>query len=188
MSPLTLHLMRHGAPQTPGLLLGHTDMPPDPTAMQLCIDRSRALAFDCLTSSGLARASTPAALIATDRQAAHRIDPRWRELNFGEWEGMDPATLPAGDTARFWSSPDDYPPPGGESWSDLCHRVSAALRDVGEPTLILTHAGAIRAALTALCDLNYQQVWAIDLPYSAVLTLRFWPGDNPGAQITGLVT
>ena len=188
MSPLALHLMRHGAPQTPGLLLGHMDMPPDPAAMQLCIERSRAVAFDRLTSSDLTRARAPAALIAADRQVPHQTDPRWRELHFGQWEGADPATLSADDTARFWSSPDDNPPPEGERWSALCDRVRLALDEISKPTLILTHAGAIRAALTALCDFTYQQAWTIDLPYAALLTLRLWPGERPSAQITGLVT
>ena len=188
MSPLTLHLMRHAAPQTPGLLLGHMDMPPDPAAMQLCVERSRALAFDRLISSDLKRARAPAALIATARQVPHDIDARWRELHFGAWEGTDPATLPAEEIGRFWSSPDDHPPPGGESWSGLCLRVKAALGEIDRPSLVLTHAGAIRGALTTLCGFTYQQAWAIDLPYGALLSLRIWPGDNPSAQITGLVT
>ena len=188
MSGIALHLMRHAAPQTPGLLLGHMDAPPDATAMQLCVDRSRTFAFDRLISSDLARASTPAARIAAVRQVPHHIDPRWRELHFGEWEGADPSTLPADEIGRFWSDPDDHPPPGGESWSALCERVAAALRDIDQPTLVLTHAGAIRGALTTLCGFTYQQAWAIDLPYAALLSLRVWPGSKGGAQITGLIT
>jgi alpha-ribazole phosphatase len=46
----------------------------------------------------------------------------------------------------------------------------------------------MRAALTLLCGFSYGQAWAIDLPYAALLSLRFWPGDRPSAQITGLVT
>ena len=172
----------------PGLLLGHSDMLPDPAAMQLCIERSRALTFECLISSDLARARTPAARIAAARQLIHREDARWRELHFGAWEGADPATLPVDEARRFWSSPDDSPPPGGETWSALCHRVGAALGEVSQPALVLTHAGAIRGALAVLCGFTYQQAWAIDLPYAAVITLRLWPGDSPGAQITSLVT
>lgn len=188
MSPFTLHLMRHGAPQTPGLLLGHMDAPPDADAMQLCVERSRDIAFDQLISSDLERAHTPAALIAADRQVPHQIDARWRELHFGEWEGADPSTLPSDQISRFWSAPDDYPPPGGERWSDLCLRVASALREINRPALVLSHAGAMRGALTTLCGFTYQQAWAIDLPYGALLSLRVWPGDMPGGQITGLLT
>lgn len=188
MTALTLHLMRHGAPQTPGLLLGHKDVPPDPFAMQLCLQRPRAVAFDRLISSDLDRARAPAALIAAERPVPHHVDPRWRELHFGEWEGLDPATLPADEIGRFWSAPDDYPPPGGERWSALCHRVTEALRNIEEPTLVLAHAGVIRGALTVICGFTYRQAWAIDLPYGALLSLRFWPGERLSAQITGLVT
>lgn len=188
MSPLTLHLMRHGDPQTLGLLLGHMDAPPDTDAMHLCLERSRTVAFDQLISSDLVRASMPGALIAADRQVPHHIDARWRELHFGEWEGADPAMLPADDIGRFWSAPDDHPPPGGERWSDLCLRVTAALSEIDRPALVVSHAGAMRGALTTLCGFTYQQAWAIDLPYGALLSLRVWPGDVPGAQLTGLLT
>jgi len=188
VSSFGLHLMRHGAPQTPGLLLGHIDAPADPAAMQLCVERARAIDVAQILSSDLSRASSPAAMIAAERSCAHSSDPRWRELHFGEWEGADPAMLPASDTARFWDQPDDNPPPGGERWSDLCRRVESALATIDQPTLVISHAGAMRAALTLLCGLSYGQAWAIDLPYAALLSLRFWPGDRPSAQITGLVT
>ena len=49
------------------------------------------------------------------------------------------------------------------------------------PTLIVTHAGAIRAALHILCGFGWRQLWAFDLPYGAAVSLRVWPGMPPGA-------
>ena len=184
MTAITVHLMRHGVPEMAGRLLGHCDAPPDPDGMALCVDRARSLSFDHVVTSDLSRANIPGGIIATERNTTLHIDPRWRELDFGQWEGADPADLAADALSGFWDDPDANPPPDGERWSALCERVGAALSDIGAPTLVVSHAGAMRAALSVLCGLDHRQVWAVDLPYGALLTLRLWPDGT--AQITGL--
>lgn len=119
MNAFPLHLMRHGAPQLAGRLLGHLDAPPEAEGIALCIERARHLDFARVVTSDLARARAPGAVIAAERGIELDVDRRWRELNFGDWEGADPALLPAEDLARFWDDPDGFPPPGGESWTDL---------------------------------------------------------------------
>jgi alpha-ribazole phosphatase len=188
VTSFAIHLMRHGAPLLPGRLLGHLDAPPDSDAMTLCVERAAGIEFATVVTSDLARARSPGAIIATARGVAHRADARWRELHFGAWEGADPQALPAQELACFWDDPQGSPPPGGERWSDLCARVGAAVSEWSAPTLVLGHAGAMRAALALLCGFTYRQAWAVDLPYAALLSLRFWPGATPSAQITGLVT
>lgn len=188
MTGFALHLMRHGAPEMAGRLIGHLDAPPEPDAMTLCVERARGLDVSQVVTSDLARALDPGAVIAAERAIPHHVDPRWRELHFGAWEGADPATLPADDLGRFWNDPEACPPPGGERWSDLCGRVGVAAHDLRVPVLVLSHAGAMRAALAALCGFDHRQAWAFDLPYGALVSLRVWPGDAPNAQITGLLT
>lgn len=191
MSAFPLHLMRHGAPQLAGRLLGHLDAPPEADGVALCVERAQGLDFARVVTSDLSRARAPGAAIAAERGVGHVVDGRWRELHFGRWEGVDPATLPSADLARFWDDPDGFPPPEGESWADLCARIEQGLGDIGEPALVICHAGAIRAALAVLCGFDVRQGWAVDLPYGAVLSLRVWPGEQPsqwaGAQITGLI-
>jgi alpha-ribazole phosphatase len=55
-------------------------------------------------------------------------------------------------------------------------------------TLVVTHGGAIRAALAELCGLDRRQIWAFDLPYGALVSLRIWPGPTRTVQIVGLAT
>lgn len=184
MTSLSIHLMRHGVPEMAGRLLGHCDAPPDPDGMALCVDRARSLRFDHVVTSDLSRARIPGETIATERNVALHIDPRWRELDFGQWDGFDPADVAVDALSRFWDDPEASPPPDGERWSALCERVGAALSDISAPTLVLSHAGAMRAALSVLCGMDHRQVWAFDLPYGALLSLRLWPDGT--AQITGL--
>jgi alpha-ribazole phosphatase len=137
-------------------------------------------------SSDLSRASQPARAIASAHGLEHIVDPRWRELNFGDWDGADPTTLDSATLGAFWDDPETNPPPNGECWSALVARVSAALDGMVQPALVVTHAGAIRAAMACLLGLTYRQGWSFDLPYGALLTLRISPGSPRRAQVTGL--
>ena len=92
-----------------------------------------------------------------------------------------------GSMTQFLVRAYDVPPPGGESWSALVARVAAAIDELAPvPTLVVTHGGAMRAALHILCGFDQRQLWAFDLPYAARLSLNVWPGERPSAQIAGL--
>lgn len=189
MSSFFLHLLRHGAPERPGLLLGHTDVPSTPDGIAACVEQVADLSFTALLSSDLTRASAAADAVGSGCGLPVRQDARWRELDFGTWDGLAPAQIDGTAMSAFWDDPDASPPPGGECWSALVARVSAALDDMAErDTLVVTHGGAIRAALAALFGFDQRQIWAFDLPYAAVLTLRVWPGALQSAQIVGLWT
>src|SRR5690606_11362426 len=93
MNGFDLHLMRHGAPERAGLLLGHSDAPPTQSGIVACLEKGAALDVDRIVTSDLERASKTAQRIAVELALPLRTDPRWRELDFGEWEEVDPATL-----------------------------------------------------------------------------------------------
>jgi len=179
--------MRHGAPALTGRLLGHLDCPATDMGIAACRAAADGLAtVAAVVSSDLIRASACAAAIAEPRGLDVHIDARWRELDFGAWGGLFADTVDRDALGRFWADPDAAPPPGGERWSALVARVSAALAELRTDTLVVTHAGAMRAALAALCGFDARQVWAFDLPYAALLTLSLWPGEPPRAQVSGL--
>ena len=187
MNSFALHLLRHGAPTTPGLMLGHTDMAPTPEGIDLCRLQVRALAVEQLIASHLQRSCTAAQAIGIDHDLTPALDPRWRELDFGDWDGHAPADIDPAALGRFWSDPDASPPPGGEPWSGLTARVAAALAELTpRPTLVVTHGGPMRAVLHLLCGFDIAQLWSFDLPYGSLLSLRVWPGPKTVAQITGL--
>ncbi len=75
------------------------------------------------------------------------IDALW-EQDFGDWEGVPYGELP--DLGEM-DSPElaAFSPPNGESFDDVCTRVQAVLNAANPGrTLIIAHAGPIRAALS----------------------------------------
>jgi broad specificity phosphatase PhoE len=75
------------------------------------------------------------------------------EQHLGEWQGMHRATFlasrPAGSN---WFAAIDEPAPGGESFMDLYHRVTAAIarfnvEHAGRNIIAVAHGGVIKAAL-----------------------------------------
>ncbi|WP_062345658.1 histidine phosphatase family protein [Novosphingobium sp. CCH12-A3] len=191
MSGFALHLLRHGEPEGAGRLIGRTDALPLAAGIAACVDQARDLGPEVLIASDLSRARLAGEAIGLVMGVPLSIDPRWRELDFGAWDGLAPGDLEGPAFARFWDDPEVHAPPGGECWSELVRRVSGAIGDLAaRPTLIVTHAGAMRAALAALCGFDVRQTWAIDLPYNCLLSLRVWSGDGlgqrPTAQIAGL--
>ena len=187
MSAFLLHLLRHGAPETPGLLMGRSDGVPTAAGIAACVEQAADLEIANIVSSDLRRTRHAAEAIGGVRGLPVTIDPRWRELDFGDWDGLPPTAVAPAAMSRFWDDPDTNPPPGGERWSALVDRVAAAIAALdGTATLVVTHGGAMRAALAYLCGFSQPQLWAFDLPYAALLTLKVWPGPQPSAQIIGL--
>ena len=187
MSGFALHLLRHGAPGTPGLLMGRTDCAPTPAGIAACAAQAAGLGIEHIIASDLGRSHAAGEAISRALALPLTIDPRWRELDFGDWDGYPSGAVDQDTLGQFWEDPDANPPPGGERWSALVARVAAALADLAPvPTLIVAHGGSMRAALHILCGFDQRQLWAFDLPYAARLSLRVWPGEPVSAQIVGL--
>lgn len=186
MNAFYLHLMRHGAPETPGLLLGRTDMSISPAGIAACIQQAADLDFGAVVASDLQRCARPAEAIAHARGLPLTRDPRWRELDFGAWDGLPLKQANSAALAAFWDDPEANPPPDGECWSALTARIGSALTVTSGDTLVVTHGGAIRAALACLFGFGQRHLWAFDLPYACVISLRIWLGTPRTAQIVRL--
>lgn len=186
MGGRVIHLLRHGPPLVTGLLLGHTDMPLAVENSPGMPSRFHELPLAAIVSSDLRRCREPAQQMAQALDLPHRNDPDWRELNFGEWDGLVPSAVDQDRLAQFQTDPETCPPPGGERWSQICARVRRGMERLAGQTLVLTHAGAIRAALAVATGLDYSGVWAVDLPYGAMLSLRLWQAEGYHGQMIGL--
>ncbi|UYY59212.1 histidine phosphatase family protein [Sphingomonas sp. S2-65] len=186
MSAIAVHLMRHGAPELAGRLLGRTDCAATEDGIAACVAAAEGLAVAAIVASDLRRSVACAQAIGRAHGLPVRVDARWRELDFGDWDGLSAERIEPGALARFYDDPEAHAPPGGERWSALVARTKAALDAVRTPTLVLTHGGPMRAVLADSCGIGLRGSWAFDLPYAALLSLRRWPGAPPTVQITGL--
>ncbi|QUT07388.1 histidine phosphatase family protein [Sphingobium phenoxybenzoativorans] len=187
MTGFRLHLLRHGTPIDAGKMTGWTDCASTQEGIAACVERAARLDVAAIISSDLLRARAAAEVIALRAAMPLTTDPRWRELDFGAWDGRAATDIGTDALAPFWSDPEANPPLGGERWSSIVARVGKAIGDMrAADTLVVTHAGAMRAALALLCGLDHRQVWMFDLPYASMLSLHIWPGEKPSAQIIGL--
>jgi len=113
--------------------------------------------FDAVFSSDLDRAADTAAAIAKEQGFLGEItlDTRFREANFGEWEGHTyenvMKTWP--DIAKAWLK-DSYNtrPPGGETLDEVVRRVNEGLTEISAKypqgtVLVVCHGGTIRGAI-----------------------------------------
>ena len=145
-----LIFIRHAPIAEVGRLCGRTDLPAR-------IDSAAIAAVRATLPREVASFSSPALRCQQTAQALFpdladlNIDSRLWEQNFGDHDGLafddvpDFGILSREDLAA-------YCPPGGESFADLCSRVWPALVDIARDTpvastIIVAHAGVIRAAL-----------------------------------------
>lgn len=174
-----IDLIRHGEPDVAGLLLGRTDRPLSPVGWRQLERQMAGRSYGRIVASPLQRARAPAERFVGARHLELSIDPDWAEVDFGVWDGLPLRELQS-DTEGFaaiYQSADGPAPPGGESWQELRTRVERALRalaqsSAGTPTLVVTHAGPMRAALAVACDIPFDRLWAFKIGYATRITLR----------------
>lgn len=158
-----LLLVRHGETDwnREGRYQGHADPPLNAAGRAQARRLAGALAgleLAAIYSSDRQRALATAAPLAAGRGLPVEPDPRWRELDFGAWEGQRAADLMAADPAAWqaWhADPLRVAPPGGETVPRLWRRVRAALgaiaaRHRGGTVAVVTHGGPLRLLLARL--------------------------------------
>ena len=149
LAPTQLSLIRHAPARNDGRMAGRRDVAAD------CSDSAAFAAlragigpFDHLVISPSLRCVQTAQTLWPARAPA-LIDPALWEQDFGDWENLpfadlpDLGPLPAADLAT-------HRPPNGESFADMCVRVSPALlraAALGGHIVIVAHAGTARAAI-----------------------------------------
>lgn len=138
--PLRLLLIRHG--QTDWNVTGRWQGQADPPLNELGRDQARHAAraialqvqgVDVLISSDLRRARETAEIIARAIGCAVVLEPRLREVNLGDWQGLLSEEIRARwpEQMRQWhEAPLATRPPNGESIEELAGRVLAAVRGI----------------------------------------------------------
>ena len=178
-----LCLIRHGQTDwnLEGRYQGQSDVPLNEnglTQANSLIETLNGHSFDAIFSSDLKRAQQTAEPIAKQLGLNVQIEPRLREINQGEWEGVLVEDIKA-RYAEIWSQrtvdPANVRPPGGETVGEVAIRVYAALDEIARlfpngQLLIVSHGLSIATAIcrdkgipvgqayTTIPD-NVQPVW-----------------------------
>lgn len=148
---------------------------------------NRCAPFDAVATSPLPRCHTFAADYAQQHALPLQLLPCFRELDFGDWEGLTPAEAAVrnpNEYAAFSASQGVVAPPNGEALAAFRSRIAQGWQDwlqqdLGAQRLLITHAGVMRALLMELFGFTPAQAFQIALPEAACLRISHLPGHAP---------
>jgi len=164
MSETGFWLIRHAVvdENARAMLYGVMDVPLCETSLLEQAPMYRALATRLprpaawkVTPLSRTRRTAEAIFAAGHPRATLEVEPDLIEQDLGAWQGLAHAELPARlalPKHAFWPLAGDERPPDGETMVEVIARVGAALerlaaRHSGEEVVIVSHGGAIRAAV-----------------------------------------
>lgn len=169
-----LFLVRHGQTEANarGLLLGRADPPLSD------LGRRQAAALHDLVPAGARVVASPLRRARETAEAlggADALDDRWLELDYGEYDEVPLADVPA-DVWRRWRTDLDFAPPGGESLAALGARVRAACEELVEEAathdvVVVSHVSPIKAALTWALGVGDETQWRMFVAVASVATV-----------------
>jgi len=103
------------------------------------------------------------------------FDERLWEMHMGDWEGIAWKDIDRSLSEHWLEDPINRPTPNGESFADLQARVSATiselLDDHAMTTLVVCHAGPIRATQMAWEGISFRDAFTQTPPYSEPIRL-----------------
>ncbi|HJY55009.1 MAG TPA: histidine phosphatase family protein [Streptosporangiaceae bacterium] len=188
--PTVTALLRHG--QTPMSVqkryAGRTDAPLTEVGVQQAAAAAKRLAsagLGVIVTSPLLRTVQTAQAVAAVTGAAVVTDDGFRETDFGAWEGLTFAEVrerwPAEMSA--WLADPEVAPPGGESFTDVSARVTAALDRVlaaraRQTVLIVSHVTPIKMLVTAALLAPPAALYRMHLDVAALCEID-WYADGP---------
>jgi len=178
---LQLDLLRHGETISGGGFRGRLDDELTELGWQ---QLRQAIAgqpgWQRIVSSPLKRCARFAGELADQLGLALELDPAFRELDFGDWEGRSAAELMVDQSdalGRFWRDPYGFTPPGGEPLQAFEARILTALerladRCADERVLLVTHAGVMRLLLAEERGLPRGQLLQVEVRHAELVGLR----------------
>lgn len=176
-----IDLLRHGEPVGGRMYRGGIDHPLSERGWQQMRDATaNPEPWQHIVSSPLARCRAFAEELSGRLGVGLSIDERLHEVGFGEWEGKTGAELRADDPdrlKRFYHDPVGNRPAGAEPLDDFLARVGAAIDAVreqhaGRHTLLVCHAGVIRAAVAHTLGAPLPALYRLDVANASLTRLK----------------
>jgi broad specificity phosphatase PhoE len=188
---LRLFLLRHGETlwNREGRYQGCVDVRLSPDGVAQAEAVSLALAERSLAaiySSPLRRALETAEAIAAPHGLAVALDPAFREICHGLWEGLTAREVRARFPdlyARWRATPETVTMPEGESLTEVRARVLDGLERLrakheGDTVCLVAHGTPVRLLLLEALGLPPGRLWAFDCPPAGLSELEFNSGGS----------
>ena len=161
-----LHVIRHGRTEdnAAGRLLGRADPSLDELGARQAAAVAGSLArVDRIVTSPLRRCVETAEAIAAVTGASIETDPRWIELDYGEFDRVGLSQVPA-ETWAAWQADVHFRPPGGETLAELALRVGTALEEltadaVDDEVVVVSHVSPIKATIAWALGVGIDISW-----------------------------
>lgn len=172
-------IVRHGRTEfnAAGRLQGRTDNPLDDVGLAQAEAVATYLAPELLSDtlivcSPLLRARQTATAIAKGVGASLEIDERWIELDYGSYEGLRQAEVPA-NVWREWRADSDFAAPQGESLNQVQERVAQACDDLaqrldGRTAVVVSHVSPIKSAVAWALGVDVSVGWKTQLVTASI--------------------
>lgn len=189
MKPFKLLSVRHGETEfaRERRFAGARDVPLTPLGQRQFEAVARALSgagVDAVYASPLGRSRASAALVAAPHHLQVRVEPAFREMAFGQWEGLTRAEVALGfprEMAAWAVTPHLVQPPGGERLEDVSARVAAGLvtlagAHAGQTVVLVSHAIVSRLVVLKALGLGPERLWSVDASPAGITEIEYVDG------------
>ena len=173
----TIDLLRHGECKGGEIFRGSTDVELTDTGWQtlqkVVEHQFHQGLWEYVISSPLLRCRQFAEKLNGEHNIPLIIEDDFREIDFGDWEGMEYQTVWNKDKDKvesIYSDPDNFQAPNGEPMSAFSQRVISAWELMfkkyrGKHLLLVQHGGTIRVMLTHLLSTATSSMTRFNIPY-----------------------
>ena len=151
-----------------GYLDGRKSVAPLPGAIDALCRSHCGIGWSAVVAAPGAACQGSAQALAQGAGLPLSTDPDWREVDFGDWDGMPIDVLDPAALAAFFDSPHEGVPPGGESWQAFSARLEVALlrllsqaRTSPLPVLLVAQPGPVRWVLWRLTGIPLEALWGL---------------------------
>lgn len=189
VKPVRLFTVRHGETDSARerRFTGGRDVPLSAHGRRQCAAVARALDgvfLGAVYASPLARAHASAEAIAAPHKLPVRLAPPFREMSFGEWEGLTRAEVAVRypDAFEAWrATPQLVVPPGGEPLEAVAARVTTALgalleEHAGQTVALVSHAVVLRLIVLHALGLGPERLWSVDASPAGITEIEYQDG------------
>ena len=176
-----IDIIRHGEPEGGSKYRGHIDDPLSERGwaqMRAAVEGRNE--WQQIVTSDLSRCAAFADEVADSLSIPVESSAQFRELNFGDWEGMTAKEIMAKDEAAlsaFWQDPHNNTPPNAELLADFQQRIDSAWDAMignhgGKHILLVGHAGMMRILLLKALGMSLDGFYRFDPRNATIIRIR----------------